>query len=794
METVLLGPPGTVLSVAANPRATALYFIEHYLFCTLIGAAELIRNFSRSKSYELATPLVPALGCLVVYCLTLAPTVTSEDSGELIAAAHVFGIPHPPGYPLWTILCGSFLRVFGFGEVAWRANMFSALCAAACIGVLCSILRNLGVQRIIAISIALAVGFGRSYWSQGVIAEVYALHGLLFVILLWTILKWKDTGHQVWLVVASSLVGLGMTNHHLTGISAVGLAAWVIVQRPKLLLRIKLVLACMVAFTASLAPYAYLPLRAPTNPAVNWGNPSTMSTFLAHVNRKQYKRSKPATNRESVSPIRNEMRQVGVIAGYCANEHTRGLFAVTIVGFFCLVVRHRALAILFTCVTLSNIGLFLVLHGIGEARQDIWSSRVFFGTQQLLQSIPLAFGLQTIVFAIKRRAEMMNFGDMLHRTRSLLGLTPLLIALVPLQQHWHENNFRNYWYAHDHATNMLASMLPNALVIPSGDHNTFPLVYLTVVQGVRPDVTIADKYGYIEPSLYQNMPVYKGRKPRTRAERDEIEEWLVRTARRPVYYTVKKPPLVPNAKPVPVGVLYHLLPNGKSVDLDAPWRLIHYRNLSLDFRASQDFGADNILADYFFAIAVANLEKGQSQRALDAFADCARNGEGIREVFNNIGCALSEYGFPDHAVRYFDKAIEADGKYSSAYWNLARLHKATKNWQMAEATFQALEGVTPDDHRVPGELGFLALRTDTPIEIAIARFERSLHLNPKQPQIVTALADYYRIHNAGGNAGATRYDSPGTTTMNQRLNRRHLSGPDAQEEFTRRAAGLLPYR
>jgi len=37
------------------------------------------------------------------YYLTMAPELTLEDSGELATGSYYAGIPHPPGYPVWTI-------------------------------------------------------------------------------------------------------------------------------------------------------------------------------------------------------------------------------------------------------------------------------------------------------------------------------------------------------------------------------------------------------------------------------------------------------------------------------------------------------------------------------------------------------------------------------------------------------------------------------------------------------------------------------------------------------------------
>ena len=38
------------------------------------------------------------------YYWTLAPDLTLEDSGELAVGSFYAGVPHPPGYPVWTIL------------------------------------------------------------------------------------------------------------------------------------------------------------------------------------------------------------------------------------------------------------------------------------------------------------------------------------------------------------------------------------------------------------------------------------------------------------------------------------------------------------------------------------------------------------------------------------------------------------------------------------------------------------------------------------------------------------------
>lgn len=52
--------------------------------------------------------------CWAVYLHTLTPTVGLHDSGDMITAAYVLGIPHPTGYPLYCLLGKLWMTILPF--------------------------------------------------------------------------------------------------------------------------------------------------------------------------------------------------------------------------------------------------------------------------------------------------------------------------------------------------------------------------------------------------------------------------------------------------------------------------------------------------------------------------------------------------------------------------------------------------------------------------------------------------------------------------------------------------------
>ena len=84
--------------------------------------------------YRLA-PWIVGILFFGIYALTAAPSIAAlfDDSLEFQLVLPTFGIAHPTGYPLYTLLGGLWNLLFPVGNWAWRANLFSALAGGAAV-------------------------------------------------------------------------------------------------------------------------------------------------------------------------------------------------------------------------------------------------------------------------------------------------------------------------------------------------------------------------------------------------------------------------------------------------------------------------------------------------------------------------------------------------------------------------------------------------------------------------------------------------------------------------------------
>lgn len=223
---------------------------------------------------RLIIPLLIGSGFFLLYASMSAPELDWGDAGESQLAIWTGGLSHPTGYPLFLMLgwlWSHLLAVVGVAPTR-AVTLFSVACGAATVAcivpatsaLLHRAMPSLKLSGILAfvpgILIAVAFGLSPTFWSQTLLAEVYALHLLLLVLFLWAL--W---GEKKQMAVAALLYGIFLSHHRTAILWAPGLLVWLWLEarevfQPRTFLR----LLCLVLLPQ--LAYLYIPLRGIVTP------------------------------------------------------------------------------------------------------------------------------------------------------------------------------------------------------------------------------------------------------------------------------------------------------------------------------------------------------------------------------------------------------------------------------------------------------------------------------------------------------------------------------------------------
>lgn len=262
--------------------------------------------------------VLPFLVVYVVYYLSLYPSVAGGDSGELMAEACLGGVPHPPGYPLYTILSqvaaamqvprlhldeGLRLILDTAPTMAWRVNhmccVFGALAAA---NISASIDEILCGTRAYCSAAAWAGAFmfalSPLVWEYSIGGEVFALNNAVCSTIIYLGIKLTaiavrpgaikgQTPYRLWLMLGALCSGLALANQH----SSLLLLIFVIPilwyrYRTDITLPFLSQLVC--CGLVGLVPYIYIFVAAITPKEGSWGSTSTLAGLMRHILRAEY--------------------------------------------------------------------------------------------------------------------------------------------------------------------------------------------------------------------------------------------------------------------------------------------------------------------------------------------------------------------------------------------------------------------------------------------------------------------------------------------------------------------------
>jgi tetratricopeptide (TPR) repeat protein len=699
---------------------------------------------SRGVVREALLFVLAALPPFVLYVVTLAPSVTSEDSGELITAAYELGIAHPPGYPLWCLL-GKLFTFVPFGSVPWRVHLLSAVLGAAAVGFVGLTARELCRRTGPALVGAWVFGASRDFWSQSVIAEVYTLNVLLIVAVVWLLLRFAATNRSRWLYVAAMLIGLGFTNHSTMGPLALLFAGWSIARRPAVLRHPRLLLNLVLATIIGASIFLYMPIRSIADPVMDWGDTESLSALVDHVLRRSY--SNVAEPRPRTLASQWAMLQP-LLGTYFAQFTPLG-GTLALFGVLPLFRRRRgAFWLLFLLFGSTTYG-FLWLLNFEPTREQLHLTRVFFLPAWAVASVWLALALRELATRARawsrahrnqlptRISTPASWLSVRTMSRACLAASALLVS-APILSHYRRNDRSGDYLALDWGTSMLESLPTDAIVIAPSDHSTFPLVYLQVVEGLRPDVVIASKYGYYEERLFDQ--IFEGRETPhallpSSSEGPKVERFLVESSGRRVFFSTKADSVPPGFELRTLGLLYEAVPEGSAPiseeEVSSVWQRIRLRPSSLAV-STGDYGDDLVIADYYFALGRRHLAAKDAENAVAVFRRAARHARGIESVLNNLGSALAESGNHDEALEFLFEAHRVDPSYSLAILNVALCLDRLQRYEGAVEWFRRAAELRPNV-RVFRLGKARAYRADGDFDAALAAYESLLVESPDDP-------------------------------------------------------------
>lgn len=169
---------------------------------------------------------VPLLA--ILYFKTACPYVLPGDPAELVTAATTLGLAHPTGYPLYVLL-GKLSTLLAFFAAPERAvNYLSAVCTVLTVAILTFSLLKLKLSPLSVAVAVLLFGTTGSVWHYATMAEVYALHALLFSLTVLLMISFEGRAALYKLLLIVFVAGLSVGNHMTSVLIYPGLLIWLI--------------------------------------------------------------------------------------------------------------------------------------------------------------------------------------------------------------------------------------------------------------------------------------------------------------------------------------------------------------------------------------------------------------------------------------------------------------------------------------------------------------------------------------------------------------------------------------
>ena len=456
------------------------------------------------KYYKQLLAVGAGIICLIVYIITLNPTVTFMDSGELAAVCAAFGIPHPTGYPLFLVIGYVFTKLPFSSSPVYNLNLMSAILSAGAVVVFYYVsyllLSNLksasGTQTvkrkkekrskekhvkevnifnadsiaIISFFASLVFGFSKTFWENALSVEVYPLHSLFLILLIYYCLRiyfnLKEHNKKDWIILFI-LLGFSFANHMTTVFIVPGIVYIYVLQYKEDILYAKSLSKQFLYVIPGLLLYLVLMVRASSGPYLNWSEPDTFSNLWHHITGGDY--SQLMFSSSSVFS-----KNFKLFFGTVLNEYAVISGIISLIGLIFLYKQNRVIFYYFVILILS-----CLVYSLNYNIRDLLS---YFLLIYIL--LGLTFGIGFINSLNKLVKSKTNF-------ILITVIAGVILSGFSLVYNFKANDESKNYAVEDITLNTLNELGPNSILMTYDWGYVYPAaLYYQQVSKVRGDVKV----------------------------------------------------------------------------------------------------------------------------------------------------------------------------------------------------------------------------------------------------------------------------------------------------------------
>lgn len=431
-----------------------------------------------------------ALGFVLLYGIYAASGIFPGDAGDLVSAAVTGGIPHPPGYPLYTFI-GWVIAHVPVSTPAWRMVWLSIIPHAATLVLVYMIAYRLMRHRMASLYAVCVLAGNYVFFLYSTTPEVFALLDFFVAALLYLAVSLHARYSDRLFYLFCFVVGLSFTHH-----------PFIVLLLPSLFL---LVFARAVSgkrawrrgilgaswLAGGLVPYAYVFFAARWSSIINWDRPITLSRFFQLVTRADYGSfmSGSMVGHTLVERFLN----VKAYIGFLILDYTWVGIFLALVGIVWVWRKNHDFAVSFILGFLLMGPAFSFYSSFPIVNRFVLGTVERFSLPGYVLIAPLA-GIGSVVVSVWMAARFRFMADTAKKRRVLVLLFYLVFSIYPVSVGamtlWRFAGLSGDRTTDNYARDVLKSAPEGSIVLLTRDTPLFSVQYMRYATGYRSDTYV----------------------------------------------------------------------------------------------------------------------------------------------------------------------------------------------------------------------------------------------------------------------------------------------------------------